>query len=1081
MNRLVSLAALSSVLVIAGCRQQKPPTVVPEAPRIESFTTSAASLDAPGTVTLTWSTANTKRVELREGQNALSVPEDQVSGSLQVQVDTSSIFVLVARGDGGSEARAVSVTVAGAGSALTLVALPAAVPGGDTTTLAWTAPGAQSVTLMAGTTPVDTRGQITSGAVVVRPSRDTVYTLSDGTRTASATVAVDVALLSLSSTPTAAQVGQNLTLNWTSAGADRLVVSSPGRGQLTEITDVAALTSGSYTDVVPVLPANGLLTYEVTAFKGTQQMSRTLTVFVGTELSIVRFEVPPVGKAAEQFFVRWTTIAATRVQVLVEGQLLYETPSAQLASQGIFGFAAPAADFDVQLIAMDDRGNRTTQTTQVDVVGVPTMVTLVASPTTVAAGDPVTLTFTSPDARQVRITDASGSAVFSLKGLGAESGTATVYPVTSTTFTIAADNLFGDPAVTATAAVTVTGAAPTVRQYPPTAVDGQIVELRPNVPGTALYGFPHDAVLTSAAANFYDISATGQRVLEMGSSITTVTLPFSTLLWGEPRTGPLTISRCGYVSWGAPATNDTTEEDLPTDDVPAIIAPFWNDLQLVANSAVLVELVGEAPEQRLIVQWDKVRIGSDADTQATFQLQVHQAGVVSFHYLSMDYDGVPTFKTGLQNQSGALSYQLFDGTRPESNMAVYFFSPLSVAPKSRARGTNLWGGFIKTGTSYSAVSRPALTVKLPFDIGVSELMFRPASPLSSGQYVEAYNHTPNAYDLTGWWLRSNDGTAFALPDGTTLPANGHLIVGASLDPAENDDAGVTVSWGGSGFSLAVDAGTLDIGTADAGLLLSFTGPADAGSGASVEFEPGPFVVTSSSPAVTTSCWASTPFGSQLGSPGSLPGCGYRYLRQSITPKFHDISATGTVVFAPTAIEINKFASVSLAPTGPAPVMYGSLVRTVTINMNGWLSPRTITATGSSNKSVPSSTEPFGTIAPFWDALEALANVSKVHWQRFEPGDDPATPERHWIVQWTRFNIAATPPATPDELTFQAKLFENGNIEFHYATMQSGTDDLNADGHSATVWVEEPTGTRALMFSYNTARPRQNTAIRFVAR
>lgn len=1089
MTRLSSFTSLVLVAaaLLAGCRQQKPPTVVPPPPVIETFSVSESRLDAPGPVTITWATTNATRIELtRAGQEPLDVPVDQLSGTLEVQVERSTVFVLVARGDGGSEARAVSVSVGEQASALTLVALPAMVEGGATTTLAWTAPGASSVTLTAGSTVLDTRGQVSSGALVVRPDRDTVYTLTDGTRTATASVTVQVAMLSLTANPPTAQVGQNLTLSWTSVGADRLVITSPGRGQLTEITDVARLASGSFVDVVPALPTNGLVTYEATAFKGTVSRSKTLTVYVGNELSIARFDVPRVAKAGGFFVVRWTTLAADRVQVHVDGQPIYETPTAQLAVQGVFTFVAPMGDFEVTLVARNDRGEEVRQSAQVDAVGVPTTATLGASATTVPTGTPVVLTWTAAEARRVRIVDSDNLAVFSTTGQGAEGGTATVYPSTSTTYTLTADNQLGDAPVTATLAMTVTGTPPSVSQVPATAILNQFVEVRPSMTGALLYGFPHRTVLTSpTVSNFIDIRTTGQIVLEQGSDVAVVRPDFTTRLWGGRREGPLTIQRSGWMGWGASTTNDPSETALPSTSAPAgIIAPYWDDLRLVAGSAVLMEVVGDAPEQRLIVQWDKLQVGTDADTEVTFQVQVHQAGLVSFHYQTMRVDGTPAFTVGMQNDERSVGFDLPDV--PQSSSAIYFFSPLSVPPELKAVPST-WGGFIKTGPEYAYVSRPMRVVQVPTQITVSELMFRPAASVTAGQYVEAVNLTTEDWDLSGWVLRSNDGTSFTLPNGTTLPANGQLVVGASLDPAQNDDAGVTVSWAGSGFSLGFDAGSVEIGTTDAGYRIPFSGPADAGTGASLEFDPGLFIAPGASTPVTDTCWASSTFGSQVpsqrGSPGRSAGCGFFYERRGVVNKFHDISSTGTVLLSSMTNVENQYYLVTLAAqaSDPAPRLFGTRTPTITVNSNGWLSPRTITVAGSTNKTSLNATEPVGTIAPFWDHLEALGGRSTIHWQRLEPGVDPLTPERHWIVQWTHFKAQLTSDSTPDDLTFQAKLFEDGTIEFHYREMRSGSSSAYGEGASATVWIEQPNGARAIVISTSDRFVRDNTALRFVAR
>lgn len=1074
---------------LAGCKVQQPPTVIPPAPRIEAFSASATLLPAAGDVTLSWQTANTTSVSLAEASGgALSVPVDQLTGTFTVNVTRSSIFVLVARGEGGTEARAVAVNVERAPADLTLVAVPPVIAGGGSTTLAWTAPGASNVTLRAGTEVVDTRGQLTSGALVVTPSRDTTWTLTDGTRTVTATVDVQVALLSASANVAAVQPGDPVTLTWTTAGAERLIITSPGRGQLSEVTAADDVTAGTFTDTAPARPVGGVLTYELTAESGTERMSRTVTVFVSTGLAIARFDVPPVAAPGATIQVRWQTVAADEVEIAVDGLKVYTSPTAALAAQGGFAFTAPNADFEVELVALNARGDQVTRLAQVDSVGVPTSATLTASPTSVAAGSPVTLTFAAADVRRVRITNSDGQAVFSLTGQSAESGTATVYPSASTTYTLTAENLLGDPAVTATADVTVTGTPTVVTQFPPTAIHGQVVELRPSVAGALLYGFPHDQVLEGSLSNFIDISGTGTRVLEQGGDVTQVTLPFTTWLWGQRQTGPLTISRAGWMAWGAPLVVNSSETALPstsTSAAPGLIAPYWDNLSLIATSAVLVQVLGEAPEQRLIVQWDRVQTAT-AGTELTFQVQVHQAGVVSFHYKTMELNSSPSYTVGLQDPSRQVGFDLLQSAPPAPDTSLYFFSPLTVPASTRVFQGTTWGGFVKNGSGYSLVTSPARAVKIPQDLALTELMFRPAPTVAAGQYIEAYNRTAQAFDLSGWLLRSGDGSTFALPNGTQIGANGVLVVGASSDRNENDDAGVNVSWAGSGFSLGVDGGSLNLGTADAGYGVIFNAPSSGTTGVSVEIDPGPFVFQGSSTQVFDSCYATTPFGfqvpQQLGSPGASLGCGFPYRRDTITPNFRDISTTGTVLLAEATNVLDRLFTVTLAPGAgdPRPSLFGTPAPVLTVSSNGWLSPRTITVAGPANKTSPTVAEPIGTIAPFWDDLEGIANVSTLHWQRIEPGVDALAPGRHWIFQWTHFS---TDPGSsgPDDLTFQAKLFEDGTIEFHYATMTSGTTSFYGEGASATVWVENGAGTQALIVSANSRAPRDNTAVRFSVR
>lgn len=1076
--------SVAVVATFAGCRIEKPATVVPAPPSIESFTTSSPSAPSGGTVTLSWQTADATSIELREASTgALNVATDLVDGTFQATVQGSSLFVLVARGPGGSDARALSVALDGQElGELSFTALPPVIAGGASTTLAWTAPGATEVSLTAGGQAVDIGGQRTSGAVTVSPKFDTVYTLTADGVARSVTVTVQAALLTAEVTPRAAEVGQTVTLSWTAAGADSVTVSSGARGRLFETTTSAQIESGTFADVVPPTPDNGVVTYEIAAIKGTTRFTRVLEVNVGTGIAITRFDAPRFAASGANYSVRWETRAADSVELKLDGVTVHRTSSRQTAAVGIFAFASPAADFSVELIATNALGGRASQLALIDSVGVPTSATLTANPTTVAAGQPVTLTFASAEARRVRILDSAGNAVFSVTGQAAESGTATVYPDVSTTFTLAADNLLGNAAVNATAAVTVTGALPTLTQFPPTALNGQKVTLDTAASGALLYGFPHLQVLTAAQADFLDIRSTGARVLESGSNVTSVTLPFSTRLWGQLRTGPLTISRAGWMAWGAPLSAVTSNATtLPSGTgADGLIAPFWDDLTLTASAAVYVEVVGDAPEQSLIVQWDGLQVGTTAGTEVTFQAKVHQRGMVSFHYRTMNY-GTTTFAVGVQDQTRQVA--LTAPAAPTSNSSLYFFSPVAPPIETRVAKGGTVGGYVKQGELYSLISQPAAAYVIPTDIGLTELMFRTHASVPGGQYIEVLNRTSSPLDMSGWELRAPGTPTFFVPPGFTLQPNVPTVIGTTTDSALNDDAGVTLAWGTSGFSLSQDAGSFTIGTSDAGSGFTYNGPADGGRGQGLNVDPGPLVGSTGTPSLVA-CSATTPYGgqtpAQLGTPGSDPGCGFPYTLQVMPSKFVDISDAGTALLNGTLAETFAVA-INLAPNSgdPAPVAFGAPRPIVSMGGNGYLRWGTFTSSTDTNRTVTSTTSNVGSVAVFWDDLDSLLPRSELFWKKFEPNEDPATPERHWVFQWRALSFGSSSPS--DDLNFEAKLFESGVIEYHYGAMVSGTTTNYASGTSATAWLENPTGTQALVISVNQPLIRPFTSYRFVPR
>lgn len=1076
--RTLSTVAVAA-FALAACRIEKPSTVIPAVPTIESFTASERNVEKGGSVTLSWKTSNATAIELREvSTGELGVPVNTLEGSHEVNVQVNSLFVLVAKSESGTDARALSVLIdEGASSQLSLQAVPPSIMGGGRTTLVWTAPGATEVTLTANGQPLSTEGQLTTGAVTVSPTVDTTYVLTADDRTAQAQVTVQPAILIVDASPRAAEPGGNVTVSWTAAGAERVTVSSPGRGLLHEATG-ADVTSGAYTDTVPTLPNNSLVTYVVAAIKGTETIERTVEVNVGTGIAITRFDAPPVAAANGPYQVRWETRAASVIELRLDGTTVYRSPSRTEAAAGFFALTAGAADFALEIIATNDLGGEARQLAQVDTVGVPTSITFSATPATIMAGQPVTITWESAEVRRVRVTTSSGEAVFGVTGQAAESGSATIYVSATTTLTLAADNLLGSAPLTATADVTVTGVTPLLTRAPVTPLSGQNVQLNALTPGALLHGFPHAEVLSSNQADFRDISGTGSRLLDVGADVASVTLPFSTQLWGQRQSGPLTVSRAGWMAFGAAQTVLTSEpSSLPSTSAPAgVIAPYWDDLQLIAGSGVYAQVVGSAPNEVLIVQWDKMRIGSSGSNTATFQAQIHQRGTIAFHYKTMTLNSAPSFLIGVQNPERTLAVRSTGA--PASNTARYFFSPVAPPVDVRVLRGSRYGGYVQAGEVYTLVNELSGAISIPLDLTMTEVMSVPSPALGlSGQYFELVNKTTAPLDLSSWRVGASGVSPFVLPDGFTLAPGVVTVIGASSDPALNDDAGVLIDWAGSGFALPIDGGSFTAGTADGGVTFSLP-RGDAGAGVALEFDL-TAIGTSGGP---PSCAATTPFGSQtpqqLGSPGARGYC-VPYTLQSIPVHFVDISDGGT---ATGATADNGLATITFGPDGGAnlPVVFGVPVPRISASANGYILPIPETTGAHVNKTVPG-TERAGSIAPFWDDL--VANTGgNVYWKHFAAGEDALNPASHWVVQWANYTHWLSRSATPpDSLNFEVKLFENGTVEFHYGTMSSGTDAGYATGIEATAWLENPAGTAALPIGINQAVIQPNTAYRFVPR
>ncbi len=128
----------------------------------------------------------------------------------------------------------------------------------------------------------------------------------------------------------------------------------------------------------------------------------------------------------------------------------------------------------------------------------------------------------------------------------------------------------------------------------------------------------------------------------------------------------------------------------------------------------------------------------------------------------------------------------------------------------------------------------------------------------------------------------------------------------------------------------------------------------------------------------------------------------------------------------------------------------------------WPSATGTPSSSAGNAAIPSTATPNGYVAAFWDDLAPpSAGASDVRVL------DVAAAPRHFTVQWTNWQFFLS---TGSVLTFQAQFFETSNvIQFHYCTLTpASATDTRITGSSATIGLENLTGSTGVPFEYNTA-------------
>ncbi|HEX6076853.1 MAG TPA: carboxypeptidase regulatory-like domain-containing protein [Micromonosporaceae bacterium] len=136
-------------------------------------------------------------------------------------------------------------------------------------------------------------------------------------------------------------------------------------------------------------------------------------------------------------------------------------------------------------------------------------------------------------------------------------------------------------------------------------------------------------------------------------------------------------------------------------------------------------------------------------------------------------------------------------------------------------------------------------------------------------------------------------------------------------------------------------------------------------------------------------------------------------------------------------------------------LYGKGYRNATVSTNGWMSFVSTTSSLPGNRTIPYTGTPNAVLYPFWDDfyLESFSGVYT--------GVTGTAPNRTFVVEWRDVSFYSS---RSNRISFEALISENGEITFRYADIDSGVET----GTSATVGIENATGTVAFQYSYNEA-------------
>lgn len=1136
----VTMALLFSVVACRAPEKPKPP---PNPPAITSFTVDKSAIRRGEKVSFAFTVERAKSVEIidQAGANVM-VTFDELSGvgSAEATPSRSSFYVLRAEGEGGRDGAFVQVAVDEGLQAVFLVVVPQQIRPGERVDLLWSAAGGRNVRVTAGTR---TLSMMESGSATELPRLSTTYTLSgersDGSlSTQSATVTVLPVVESFTATPPAAKQGETITLAWKTAGAETVTVEEVTFGRLVSTsmnvemgtvdfvvpsffadagffdagvpaTDGGLLPDGGVFDgglsdggtpqpPVPAVRDGFPLRFVLRASTATppQETVRAIDSRVGQGPVIDFFDVPEFGTRGRPLTFNWRTTGANRIELQANGLTVY-SPLAGINTTGSFRLGNFSADTSFTLVAFDFNGLQVSETKVVRAVPPPRIIEFTAPMATATATMKVTVTWRTADTIAVLLRLKNGPAFFREDAmLSVANGSRQFTVPTKGTYVLEAYNRAGDRA---TEERTIDVGAPVVFTVTPdllakgetTTVTWDVSQLNP----TDMLGLsgPTPTVTMNSTA-FDDLTnAPAARALffaNRDNDVATLTLPngfafpFVTRLSTQ-----LAVSTNGFVAMGPVAPSAPTNLDLsdPGYTGPALLAPFWDDLDLGTQGRVLWTLDEAIYPRRLTIQWDKVRKAGAMGSELTFQVQLFETGEFLFAWKKLDGPGADGSEAtigavdGVEAYQGLVSFNSATSAELAINTDRSWFNnapEVSSFRTYRLRNSASLGFVLEVPGEYIPVYGRARAFGRN-DLIVSEAMPAPLPTLTGGQWVELENALAEQLDIGGLRLESASGATmpFVLPADTLIDAGAFFVLGQSTDPLENGDAGVRLAWSMGTVALTTpDAVRLVVPTAlaDGGTLIisslswgskSSTLP-DGGSapdagvidGTSVQ-PPETVLVRSGAPPF--SCQRTSSFGppTQFGTPGAPNERCFPYSLSQIPVDFEDVSSSPALPIS------GDDSSTNVTLTTPFPY-FGQTHSQMRVCTNGWVSFVDTTSTAFTNKTLPSATAPIQTLSAFWDDLFLTSGRSSAH---------VARAGNKTIIQWK--NVAPL-SSTMDDMNFEIKLFDNGTIEYHYGTM---TGSARVNGGEATVWIDNLDGTAALAVGVNVPIIAPNTAYRFTPR
>lgn len=550
----------------------------------------------------------------------------------------------------------------------------------------------------------------------------------------------------------------------------------------------------------------------------------------------------------------------------------------------------------------------------------------------------------------------------------------------------------------------------------------------------------------------------------------------------------------GYVNFGTGQTSGSSSKSamprVNTTYPDGVIGVFWGANSTQTTGKIYqkyVQVPGNSAKDHLIVEWANFQFSASTynPSDLNFQLVLFRDGTFDFRYGTMAGTDAARANGSIHGagfNSGdwgskpyAYGYTLFYNYAMPGGLSNRTWRYTPFTPESAGSWTYLpqSSGPIRICVEVSGwkeCQEEFVTVFEPGDIAITELMVDPGT--GAPQWFEVRNLAAGPFDLEGKTIRIGEdthtiqkGSAFIVPPG------GYAVFAQADHPDLHPDyvygTGLTMTTPSGKVAIEWDGIVMGETSWNAGWLFQ-TGIAKELH--AVHHKPRTPVRNVS----TEYCDSSVVFGTGLmGTPGGHAGdcaTSFGYVVDFVANHpFIDIRDTGMKL---PAFRSGSQSYVVPGGLGFAMPFFGDVATDLWLNNHGLIGLSGTASTSYSNRALGNSgtgttLRGQGLIAPFWEQLAVSRDDSMVYIDRRVIGGSQVV-----IVQFDGYKYYST--TYPGDLTFQAQIWENGDIAFVYGDLKRIVhlqDTIRyQEGRGATIGIEamgNAADTEAVQYSYDT--------------